>query len=120
MAMPGRAAGALVKVAVRLWASESCTLQVLVPPQAPAQPLKVEPGAALALRVSFLPARTWGEQLAAQSIPAALLLTEPAPVPAIAIARVRVPTAVKTALTVLVQLIVFSQGPEPVQPPPDQ
>jgi hypothetical protein len=53
-------------------------------------------------------------------MPIALLLTVPAPVPAMTIESVRTPTAAKTALTVLVLLILRSQGATPLQVPPDQ
>jgi hypothetical protein len=56
--------------------------QVPVPEQPPPdQPAKLEPGAALAVRVTLVPFSNWAEHLEPQSIPAGELVTVPEPLP---------------------------------------
>jgi hypothetical protein len=50
-----------------------------VPPHAPLQPLKLEPLAGLAVRVTFVFAAKLAEQVLPQLIPAGLLVTVPEP-----------------------------------------
>jgi hypothetical protein len=58
------------------------TLQVPVPVHAPLQPAKVDPAAAVAVRVTTVPLLKFALQVPGQLMPAGLLLTEPVPVPA--------------------------------------
>ena len=64
------------------------TVQVAVPVQAPLQPAKVEPGAGVAVKVSWVPAVTVSLQSEPQEIPAGELVTVPVPVPLLATGRV--------------------------------
>jgi hypothetical protein len=58
------------------------TTQVPVPEQpSPDQPVKVEPLAAAAVRVTDVPELKLAEQVAPQSMPEGLLVTVPEPVP---------------------------------------
>jgi hypothetical protein len=59
-----------VNVAVADLAASIVSVQSLVPEQAPLQPLKVEPLAAVAVNVTTVPAPKANEQVAPQSIPA--------------------------------------------------
>jgi hypothetical protein len=71
------------KLAVTWRAASIVTLQVLeLPEQSPDQPLKAEPGAAVAVRVTSVPSAKPAEQSEPQSIPAGLEETEPLPAPA--------------------------------------
>ena len=64
------------------------TVQVLaVPVQAPLQPAKVEPVAALAVRVTLVFPRYSSLQLLPQLMPAGLLVTVPEPVPVVLTVR---------------------------------
>src|SRR5580704_4005986 len=71
-----------LKVAVTALAAVMVTLQVPIPEQAPLQPAKVDPVAAVAVRVTTVPLLKLALQVLGQVMPAGLLLTEPAPVPA--------------------------------------
>ena len=57
------------------------TLQAPVPLQAPLQPVKVEPEAGVAVRLTTVPLAKFAEQVAPQEIPAGELVTVPVPVP---------------------------------------
>ena len=57
------------------------------PAQAPLQPVKLEPAAATAVSVTVAPFVKSFAQVAPQSMPAGLLVTEPLPVPAFATVR---------------------------------
>ena len=57
------------------------TVQAAVPVQAPDQPVKVEPEAGVAVRVTEVPLPKLAVQVEPQSMPAGLLVTVPAPVP---------------------------------------
>jgi len=70
-----------LKVAVTALAAVMVTLQVPVPEQAPLQPAKVEPAAAVAVRVTGVPLAKLALQVLGQLMPLGLLLTEPDPVP---------------------------------------
>ena len=59
------------------------TVQVPVPEHPPDQPVKVEPEAAAAERVTVAPWLNWLEQTAPQAIPAGELVTAHEPVPAL-------------------------------------
>ena len=70
-----------VKVALTELAAFMVTLQVPVPLQAPPQPVKVEPEAGVAVRLTTVPLAKLAEQVAPQEIPAGELVTVPVPVP---------------------------------------
>lgn len=70
---------------------------------APIQPMNVEPGAALAVSVTGVPAGNTFVQVAPQLIPAGLLLTVPVPVPTLLIFSV--------GLAVLVNVQVMVRAP---------
>ena len=84
----GVESGVTLKVAVTLRASDMLTVQEPVPEQAPEKPAKVEPAAAVAVRLTVVPEAKLAEQVVPQSMPAGLLLTEPLPVPLRATVRV--------------------------------
>jgi len=70
------------KVAVTDVAAFIATVQVAVPEQPPPlQPVKVEPAAGVAVRVTAVPVVNALEHVAPQEIPAGLLVTVPLPVP---------------------------------------
>jgi hypothetical protein len=71
------------KVAVTERAALIVTVQVLVPVQAPLQPVKVEPVAGAAVKVTMVPAVNEAEQVVPQEMPAGLLVTVPLPAPAL-------------------------------------
>src|SRR5437879_9575658 len=69
----------VAKVAVTEVAALIVTVHVPVPVQAPLQPVKVEPAAGAAVRVTTVPVVKEVEQVAPQEIPAGELVTVPAP-----------------------------------------
>ena len=72
-------------------AAESVTVQAPVPVQPPPlQPLKVEPVAGVAVRVTVLPLVKLTEHVVPQVIPAGELVTVPLPVPVLLTVSVRV------------------------------
>jgi hypothetical protein len=71
----------LAKVAVTARAALIVTTQSAVPAQAPPQPVKPEPAAALAVRVTAMPRVTDSEQAPLQLMPAGVLVTVPDPEP---------------------------------------
>ena len=71
-----------LNVAVTDLAALIVTEQLPVPVQAPLQPAKVEPAAAVAVRVTTVPLVKFAVHVLGQLIPAGLLLTVPVPVPA--------------------------------------
>ena len=80
-----------VKVAVTVVAPETVTTHVPVPEHPPPlQPVKVEPAAGVAVSVTAVPLAKLAEQVAPQVIPAGLLVTAPAPAPALETVRVKV------------------------------
>ena len=80
-----------MKVAVTVVAAETVTVQVPVPAQPPPlQPLKVEPAAGAAVRVTAVPLVKLAEQVAPQVMPAGALVTVPVPVPALETVSVKV------------------------------
>jgi hypothetical protein len=108
------------KVAVTVVAALSVTVQVPAPEQPPPlQPVKVDPAAAVAVRVTAVPLVNAAEQVAPQEIPAGELLTVPEPAPDLVTESVRVGRA-KVAVTVVEALSVTVQVPVPEQPPPLQ
>src|SRR5207253_2969690 len=85
----------------------------------PAQPVKVEPAAGVAVNVTVVPLAKLAEQVAPQLIPAGALVTVPLPVPALLTVSAKVGRA-KVAVTVVAALRVTVQVPVPEQPPPVQ
>src|SRR5438093_267706 len=101
-------------------AALSVTLQVPVPEQPPPlQPVKVEPAAGAAVKVTAVPVANAAEHVGPQEMPAGALVTVPVPVPLGLTVSVKVCTA-KVAVTVVAALSVTVQVPVPVQPPPLQ
>jgi hypothetical protein len=67
---------------VTVVAAPSVTVQVPVPEHPPPlQPVKVEPPAGVAVKVTALPLANAAEHVVPQEIPAGLLVTVPVPVP---------------------------------------
>src|SRR5207247_5523256 len=85
----------------------------------PLQPVKVEPAAGMALRVTTVPLAKLAEQVAPQLMPAGALVTVPLPVPAGVTVRVKL-CRVKVAVTVVAAETVTAQVPVPEQLPPLQ
>src|SRR5881628_1809006 len=109
-----------VNVAVTVVAALRVTVQAPGPEQPPPlQPLKVEPAAGAAVSVTAVPLAKLAAQVAPQVMPAGLLVTLPAPVPALETVSVKV-CRVKVAVTVVAALRVTVQAPGPEQPPPLQ
>jgi len=110
-----------VNVAVTLCAALMAATQVPVPVQpAPFQPENVEPAAGLADSVTLLFAVKLALQLTPQLIPAGLLITVPAPVPAFDTVSVCGTDALNVAVTLCAVLMVTAQVAVPLQPPPLQ
>src|SRR2546425_926624 len=109
-----------VNVAVTAVAALRVTVQAPGPEQPPPlQPLKVEPAAGAAVSVTAVPLAKLAAQVAPQVMPAGLLVTVPAPVPALETVSVKV-CRLKVAVTVVAPEIVTVQLPVPEQPPPVQ
>jgi len=110
-------AGARAKVAVTDLAASMVTWQVpAVPEQAPLHPVKADPTAAVAVRVTTVPGAKLAEHDVPQSIPSGLLVTLPLPAPAFV--NVRVGAVLKVAVTLRAALMVTLQVlPAPVQAP---
>jgi len=109
-----------LKVAVTVVAAETVTVQAPVPEHPPPlQPVKVEPAAAVAVRVTAVPLVKLAEQVAPQVMPAGELVTVPLPVPAGVTVRVKL-CRVKVAVTVVAAETVTTHDPAPEQPPPAQ
>src|SRR5882724_5561686 len=107
------------KVAVTLVAAVSVTVQEAVPVQPPPlQPVKAEPRPGLAVSVTEVPLLKVAAHVAPQSMPAGLLVTVPAPVPALAIVSGKV--GAKVAVTLVAAVSVTVQDAVPLQPPPLQ
>src|SRR5216117_4037851 len=109
-----------VNVAVTVVAALTVTVQAPGPEQPPPlQPLKVEPAPGAAVSVTAVPLAKLAAQVAPQVMPAGLLVTVPAPVPALETVSVKV-CRVKVAVTMVAALRVTVQAPGPEQPPPLQ
>ena len=104
-------------MAVTLWTPPIITVQSPVPVQSPVQPAKVEPVAAVAVRVTLLPYEKLAPHVPPQSIPAGLLVTVPDPVPAFVTLRAK-GCRVKVAVTLRAAVMATMQLPVPVQSPP--
>jgi hypothetical protein len=99
-----------LKVAVTVVLAVTVMTHVPVPEQPPPlHPAKTEPLAALGVRVTEVPLLKEAEHVLAQLIPAGLLVTVPAPVPARVTVRVKEPVVAATSNT--------STRPTPVLPP---
>src|SRR5882724_3373225 len=114
-----RAKDGKAKVAVTARAALMVRLQVPVPVQLPVQPVKVEPAAGAAVRVTVVPLVKEAEQVAPHEMPAGALVTVPVPFPDFVTERAKV-GAVNVAVTLWATLMVTVQVPVPVQPPPLQ
>src|SRR5881628_498365 len=109
-----------VNVAVTVVAALRVTVQAPGPEQPPPlQPLKVEPAAGVAVSVTAVPLAKLAVQVAPQLMPAGLLVTLPAPVPALETVSVKV-CRVKVAVTVVAAESVTTHDPVPEHPPPLQ
>ena len=98
-------------------AAFTVTMQVPVPEQPPPlQPVKVEPAAGVAVKVTAVPTVNEAEQAAPQEIPEGALLTVPLPVPVLVTLRAK-DCWTKPAVTEAAALIVTMQVPVPEQPP---
>src|SRR5207237_4504109 len=107
-----------VNVAVTVVAALTVTVQAPGPEQPPPlQPLKVEPAAGAAVSVTAVPLAKLAAQVAPQVMPAGLLVTLPAPVPALETVRVKV-CGGKVAVTVVAAESVAVQGPVPAEAAP--
>ena len=105
-----------MKVAVTVVAAESVTVRAPVPVQPPPlQPPKVEPAAGAAVSVTAVPFVKLAAQVGPQVMPAGLLVTVPAPAPALETVSTR--AGVKVAVTVVAAESVTVQAPVPEQPP---
>jgi hypothetical protein len=82
--------GCRANVAVTAWAALMVTAQVPVPVQPPPlQPVKVDPAAGVAVKVTAVPLAKAAEQVAPQEMPAGALETVPVPAPAFVTASVK-------------------------------
>ena len=94
------------------------TVQVPVPEQPPPlQPVKVNPAAGVAVKVTAVPVVKEVEQVAPQEIPAGELVTVPLPALVTVSAK---DDCMKVAVTEVAAFIVTEQVPVPEQPPPLQ
>src|SRR6202162_6007928 len=87
-----------------------------VPLQAPLQPVKVDPAAALAVSVTTVPLLKLALQVVPQLIPVGLLVNVAVPVPALVTLNLQTGT-LNVAVTDFAALIVTLQVPVPVQAP---
>jgi hypothetical protein len=110
-----------LNVAVTDVAAVTVTTHAPVPVQAPLQPAKTEPSAALWVSVTCVPPANPAEQVSGQSIPAGVLVTLPLPVPASVTVNAKLfALAVKFAVTAVVAVIVRPHVPVPSQGPAPQ
>src|SRR5437762_13524278 len=101
-------------------AAETVTTHDPAPEQPPpAQPVKVEPAAGVAVNVMVVPLAKLAEQVAPQLIPAGELVTVPLPVPAVVTVSAKL-GRLKVAVTVVAAESVTVQAPVPEHPPPVQ
>src|SRR2546426_3524880 len=106
-----------VKLALTACAALIVTMQVPVPLHpAPLQPANTDPLAGAAVKVTCVPLTNAALHVTPQSMPAGLLLTVPMPLPVLV--TVRVSPCVKVALTACAALMVTTQVPMPLHPPP--
>ena len=96
------------------------TVQVPVPEQPPPlQPVKVNPAAGVAVKVTTVPVVKEVEQVAPQEIPAGELVTVPLLVPAMVTVSAK-EACMKVAVTEVAAFIVTEHVAVPEQPPPLQ
>src|SRR5262245_11311357 len=108
------------KVAVTDCAALIVTVQVPVPVQPPPlQPVKLEPAAGAAVRVTAATLANDAALLAPLAMPAGALVMVPLPAPVLLTVSA-MPCSAKVAVTDCAALIVTVQVPVPVQPPPLQ
>src|SRR2546425_1227666 len=104
-------------VAVTVVAAVTVPVRAPVPAQpAPLQPVKVDPPAGVAVKITTVPLSYAAEHIAPQSIPAGLEVTLPLPIPVGATVRVN-RCAMNVAVTVVGPVIVDVQVPVPEQAP---
>jgi hypothetical protein len=119
-----------LKFAVAVTAELIVSVQLLVPEQAPLQPVKVEPAFGVAMSVMTKFGRRSAKQALPQSNPSGDEVTRPAPVPALVIvsdgepeggaARVNAAPMLAAALSVTLQLPVPEHAPlQPVKVEPE-
>jgi hypothetical protein len=92
------------------------TTQEPVPVQAPLQPVKVEPVAGTALKLTDVPLAKFALQVVPQLIPTGVLVTVPVPVPFLVTFNAKL-VILKVAVTNLAAFIVTWHDPEPVHAP---
>src|SRR5436309_509193 len=110
----------IANVAVTVVAALGGTVHVPVPEQPPPlQPLKIEPAAGVAVKVTEVPLANAAAQVVPQAMPAGALVTVPLPAPVLLTVSVKVWRA-KVAVTEVAALIVTVQVPVPEQLPPLQ
>src|SRR5438876_6096701 len=108
------------KLAVTELAALNLRVHVPVPEQPPPlQPVKVEPAAGAAVKVTAVPLAYVAAQVAPHEMPAGLLVSVPIPAPVLLTVSVKVCTA-KVAVTVVAALSVTVHVPVPEQLPPLQ
>ena len=107
------------KVAVTVCAALIVTVQVPVPVQPPLQPVKVEPAAGAAVRVTTVPVVKEVEHVAPQEMPAGALVTVPLPAPALVTVSAK-DDCMNVAVTEVAALIATVQVPVPEHPLPLQ
>src|SRR5438552_2580430 len=111
--------GLIVNVAVTAPAALMVTLQAPIPAQLPLQPVKVEPAAGAAVRLTAVPLVNEAEQVAPQLMPVGALVTVPLPAPDLVTVSAKDGSA-NVAVTEVAAVSVTVQMPVPVQPPPVQ
>src|SRR5215468_2375766 len=107
----------VLKVAVTDCAADSETVQVPVPVQAPLQPEKVEPLAAVAVRVTEVPLAKLALHVLPQLMPAGEEVTVPLPEPALVTVRFGLAVVLNVAVTDFAAVIGTVQVLVPVQAP---
>jgi hypothetical protein len=108
--------GCNAKVAVMLPAAFIETVQVGVPAQPLFQPVKVEPAAGVAVKVTSVPLVNAAEQVAPQLMPAGALVTVPVPLPAFVTVSAK-GCGANVAVTALAAFSVTVHEPVPAHAP---
>jgi hypothetical protein len=93
-------------------------VQLPVPLHAPPHPPNTDPSNGVADSATTVPLVKLAEHPLPQLIPAGLLVTDPAPLPASATDNVKFPVVLNVAVTDFAALIVTTQLPVPVHAPP--
>ena len=110
------AGGCNAKVAVMLPAAFIETVQVGMPAQPLFQPVKLEPAAGVAVKVTSVPLVNDAEQVAPQLMPAGALVTVPVPLPAFVTVSAKGCSA-NVAVTALAAFSVRVHAPVPAHAP---